>query len=906
MDEYKSTLTDELGCDQYQGWYYSPAIPLKKRWNLFGLGSILDSMILTSYNFFILLLPDLFVKRKWIILLLLFFSSNAFLIGEDTLLDLSLYTIKHWDIYSGLCSDSITSIYQDSKGFLWIGTYDGVMRYDGRSFMIFDQTRTPGFVGHSANGFLEVESQLWIASGQGLIRYKDGAFQSYTKEDGLVSDHISAIAADEEGLLWIGTNQGLIFFDGSTFQVPLYDNVDPFAGRGISSMLFHPHRGLIVACTDGGLYVNGDTDPVLVNDTGDLRITTIRFGTKEIIAGDRSGGFFRLQNSGNIQYEKVSEESIRDISAGREGFWIITSSELIYLREENITRIASSDVDFGMLKSVPKAIEFDRSGNIWIGTRSGGLYLLGPSRFRSFNYLNGLPESTVNSIAEYPEGTFWIGTDTGLYCRNDDGMMQNGLTRYLAGERIKHLQASRGMLYVSTLSGKGVVTWDGQTFGQIDQEDGLPHRVVKKTITDSRGNLWISTSAGVVSISSWGEWNLYNRKTGFISDEIYDLFEDQEGRIWISTVEDGLIRMESNGVYQRFSEREGLTGEMVFSVRQDLQGDYWVSTASGLFLIRRDDTIYPITYEQGLPYLYIYSIEAVEDSLYFTSVKGFSVASLKEVKETALGLRDFFELDHYDWNSGLSASPNALSWLYIDSRKRVWIPTHKGADCFLQDGAIQTSGRFPPRITKAETPDQTFLDPEYLEYEGTLDYLSLFAAQPGYFGVPDLEYRLVPYQDFWLPLPEAGIAKYTKLNPGAYTFQIRSLEGDATSSSINELPIRIKRSLNPLYFLLPVLLFFFSPLLLLKRNKSSQNRPDWSGIKDSYKLTERELEILKLLSSGKRDKEIAQKAGCAISTVSNTLSRIYKKTGTGGRSDLVLLIHQKVKNSTGKVKNSTP
>lgn len=842
------------------------------------------------------------MKWKWGIALFFILNAVSYLSGESAVLDLSLYNIKHWNIYSGLCSDSISSIYQDSKGFLWIGTYDGVMRYDGTRFLPFDQTGTPGFTGHSANDFLELDERLWIASGQGMISYSGGVFRSYTRNEGLVSDHISAMAADNEGVLWIGTNQGLMFFDGVRFQIPLHEKGDLFTGRSISSMAFHPHWGLTVACTDGGLYVNCDTDPSLVAGTKNLRIASIHSDRDEMVAGDRSGGILRLQLSGSIQYERISNETIRDICAGSDDLWLVSSSELINVREGMITKISSSDVDFGMLKSVPKVIQLDRSGNIWIGTRSDGLYALSPSKFKSYNYLNGLPESTVNTITEFPEGTFWIGTDTGLYCKTDAQMIQNELTRYIGGERIKHLQSSNGVLYVSTLSGKGVVSWDGKSLGHISPEDGLPHRVVKKTMMDSRGNLWISTSAGVVSISSRGEWRLYNRDTGFISDEIYDLFEDREERIWITTVEDGLVRIESSGVYQRFSDREGLTGEMVFSVRQDFQGDFWVSTSSGLFLIRRDDSIYPVEFDQGLPYLYIYTAEPVDDVLYFTSVKGFSLASLSQVKETALGRRASFDLEHYDWNSGLSASPNALSWLYVDKQQRVWVPTHKGVDCFLGDTAFEKSALFPPLITKAETLKGTILDPEYLEYEGDLDYLSLYVALPGYEDVSALEYRLVPYQDFWRPLSGTGIAQYTKLNAGEYTFQLRNTGKSSIDTNMSELTILVRRSPDRLFFLLLILPVVLLVTILFTVKKHAYNQtPDWPGIKEAFKLTDRELEILKLLSTGKRDKEIAQEAKCAISTVSNTMSRIYKKTGASGRSDLVLLIHQKVKNSTGKV-----
>jgi len=845
------------------------------------------------------------LRTPALVIIFSFFTIFSGFTDETDPLDLSAYHLQHWDIYSGLCSDSITALFQDSSGFFWIGTYDGVMRFDGREFMTFDQSNTPGFTGHSANQFIEYQNQIWMASGQGIICYSRGQFKSYTRNEGLTSNHVNALVHDNGGQLWAGTHQGLQFFDGSAFQIPLYTHGDPFAGRSISSMLYHPLLGLTASCTDGGLYIHCETEPELVDHTEEKQISKMALYQGKIFAGDREGRLYELQSSGLKYLTFLEGGSLRDLQASLAGLWAITSSDLYRLEDGKILRITREHRDYVISEQVLKVLSLDSSGNIWLGTRSGGLYRFSPSRFRNFDLHNGLSGATVNSVAELPEGTFWIATDDGLYGLKNHRYIENELTDFLAGERIKHLQASNGTLYLSTLSGKGVVIWDGQNISQIDSRSGLPHRVVKKTLKDSHGNLWISTSSGVVSISAEGPWTVYNKDNGFISDEIYDLFEDSQGRIWISTVEDGLIRMEPNGSYQRFSEREGLTGEMVFSIRQDYQGDFWVSTSSGVFLIRKDDSLYPLSMKQGLPYLYVYSIEPLEEKLYIASVKGFSVASLEEVKETALGYREAFTLNHYDWNNGLLSSPNALSWLFPDSEGRIWIPTHGGVSCFLPDSLEEGSNGFSPRVVKAETLEQAFLDPERLELNGRVESLSLYAAVPGAPVETTLEYRLTPYQDLWMPLPSSGRTIYFKLKPGNYRFEMRITADREPSGEISSLPIRIKPE-NTWRFLLFLLVI---PIILLPfylRKLPGDNRTDWQGIRLEYKLTERELEILKHLSSGKRDKEIAREIGCAISTVSNTLSRIYKKTETAGRSDLILLVHKKVKKSTDEVENSTP
>ena len=121
------------------------------------------------------------------------------------------YSTQHLDIYSGLSSDSITEVFQDSQGYIWIGSYDGIMRFDGSDIEVFDSYTTKNLKAHSARCFREKDSELWIASGQGLILYNDSQFTTYTKDDGLLSNSVSALAFDSRNRLWIGCNQGLQF-----------------------------------------------------------------------------------------------------------------------------------------------------------------------------------------------------------------------------------------------------------------------------------------------------------------------------------------------------------------------------------------------------------------------------------------------------------------------------------------------------------------------------------------------------------------------------------------------------------------------------------------------------------------------------------------------------------------------
>lgn len=820
-------------------------------------------------------------------------------------MDFSTYTLNHWDIYSGLNSDSITAIYEDSKGYIWIGSYDGIMRFNGREFIHFDESNTKGIIGHSGNIFFEDGTDLWIGTGQGLLLYRGGVFKTFTKESGLLSNNIGTISRDNSGNLWIGTNQGLqIFLDGE-FITPDYNTKNPFTGRAVNFIAYHNTLGLVVSCTDGGVYVNSQDNPTLIYGSMAIQVSALIVKNNPII-GTRSGKLYQITSNGLIAFIPlpVVDSSVRDIFYKDGSIWVVTTKGLYKLNQDNTLYILQNDINYGILDNVPKHILEDSRGNIWIGTRSGGLYALSPSPFITYNQNNGLTSNSVNSVAEFPKNRYWFATDNGIHYKDEFGFKENKLTDFLQGIRIKHLNATEDRLYISTISDHGVVVWDGESIKTISKEQGIPHKVVKKTVLDKKGNLWVSTSNGVVSISPDDELKIYNKSNGFLSNEIYDIFVDTSNRVWVTTVTDGLLRIEENGSYQRFSEREGLIGEMVFSIREDIQGDFWVSTASGGFLIRADDTIFPLTYKHGLPYLYIYNAQPLKENIYFTSVKGFSIASLKDVKDVAIGLKNNFDSKLLNWKNGLAGSPNALSWLYIDSYENIWIPTHKGVSSYKTGNEHDTNPGIDVTIyiEKIITVNKTVQDPTKKFIGKPTEYLKLHYSIPGLGYRPvSFSYFLEGYSKNWSDYTMDYEATYTNVTHGKYNFKIKAFDKFFNEIAYNEIEIEIERETLPLTpILIVILLFAFTCGFFIYRKKvkditNRKSRLDWEQIQKEYKLSPRELEVTKLVVSGKKDKEIAVELTCAVSTVSNTLSRIYSKTSTGGRYELIKVISTKIR-----------
>ena len=726
------------------------------------------------------------------------------------------YTVRNWNIFSGLPSDSITMLYQDSKKYIWIGTFEGLIRYNGRSFRTFDATTTPGFDAHSAHYMLEDgDGALWIGTeNEGLARFSDGGFTMFTIRDGLPSNGVKALEIEEAGTLWVGTNQGLVQYAKDGFAPPEYPERNPFTGRQVNFLFKDPRFGLVAACSDGGLYVHSDSFPEPIPEMEDLQVSAAARGSDGIIwIGTRQGRVFLLDENGLDERTDlyIPRNQIRDIHAdGRSGdVWIAGNSGLFRIENGGNGSISFLDNEHSALRYLPKAVLEDHEGNLWIGTRSGGLFALIPSAFRSYGKDAGLTDATVNSAASDSQRRYWIAADDGFYCLENNRFVNNSATELLSGVRVKHVAAAGGRVYVSTISPMGAVIIDigergnAEEITYLNQEAGLPSSVVKKTLLDSSGKLWISTSNGFAVYETDGEITVYNKDTGFPSNEIYDLFEDSRGRIWISTAEDGLFRFEENGSYTRFTQEHGLSGEMVFSVYEDKTGRFWISTAVGVFVMETDDSIYPLTYGQGLPYLYVYNAVPVDDEVWFTSVRGAARASLSDAVDAALGIKETFSVEAYGIDDGLLATPNALSWPYISPDNTIWIPTHRGISVYDPKVYVYSAEEWPLYIEKLTIDgDEYPAGAELPSMKKEVDRLRFHFAALSYSESHRVRYsyRLEGYESAWSAPASEPSAVYTQIQPGEYLFSLRAYDDSGNMKGETALSF----SIEPVFYQTPL------------------------------------------------------------------------------------------------------
>ena len=392
------------------------------------------------------------------------------------------FVVETYDVSDGLLPGVISAIYQDSKGDLWIGSWSGVSRFDGKQFQNF--TMNNGFPSQNVGSIAEDdEGNLWFGSWDGVIRYDGKTFQKFTKQEGLRSNLVYSILKRSSGELWFGTNQGIMRYDGKQFH-----NVES----------------------------EFDVGPIIENKAGNLW-----FGT-------RYNGIFKYDGKSFQQFTEkdgLIDNNVLEILEDRAGnLWFGSYGGVSRYNGNTFYKFfAGGDKGFPMT-SVRSILE-DSSGNLWF-TGHEGLCEYDGKQFKLYTVEDGLPTNQTREVIEDWEGNIWIGTlDAGIV------RLERNFQNLDPGNPIKDKD---GNIWCSQSSGI-VSKYDGRIFQpHLTQKDGIPNDA-KLQYIDTSGNLWLQAPRGIWKYD--GE-----RITTYLSDGIPPnaslVYIDSSGNLWLNSDND--------------------------------------------------------------------------------------------------------------------------------------------------------------------------------------------------------------------------------------------------------------------------------------------------------------------------------------------------------------------------------
>lgn len=696
-----------------------------------------------------------------------------------------------WNVEDGLPQSTPRAITQTRDGYLWVGTFNGLARFDGIRFTSYTVANTPELVSDGISVLREDrDGRLWIGTrAGGLVFYRNGRFASVHADDGVSPTEITCLLEAPDGTLWVGTGQGLYRHRGGKLArvpIPSLAAHEPITGLSLAEdgSLWLGTQIRVVSVRDGALVHSVPTPKSVYTITGDragnvwvvfeagglARIETrtatltpqpfasrpnaIHEGREGVLWFGTFHGDIReatgAQRTNFLQRLRLSERGVTALFQDREGNWWagVTDTGLCRLREKTVHMYASKD---GLETASIASLWQDRSGRIWVGTFGKGLHRWNGAGFEQVPVGSGV--FNITTLAETPDGAMWLGTFGGnMYRRRGTDDFQ---VAWEMGIRFRASYADRqGGLWLAHERGGCQYHKDGEVTS-FTSRDGLANDHVFAFAQDARGDVWIGTLQGLSRVRD-GKIDSFTREDGLGGNEIQALFVDSRGVLWAGSSGGGLTRHE-NGRFTALHSQHGLVNNRIVQIIEDDDANLWLGSGAGIMRIQlaelddfaagRRDSVHPAVFrrEEGMGSIESGSgfqpscLKTREGQLWFATGSGIAVIDPKYIGTPS------------------APPPLHIEQLVVDGRI---------LDSASRDGEEPGSGTpaaRPPVISRIAIPP----GPQRIEFR----YTGVDLTAPG---TVRFQYRLEGFDADWIHAGSRREATYTRVPPGQYRFHVRA------------------------------------------------------------------------------------------------------------------------------------
>jgi ligand-binding sensor domain-containing protein/serine phosphatase RsbU (regulator of sigma subunit) len=724
----------------------------------------------------------------------LFLGVSSTLLALDPEKAITQYSVQILDIEGGLPANSVYAVRQTLDGYIWIGTSDGLVRFDSLNFELFNKRKISKLMDNDIRALYEDRNgTLWIGTDSGgLTRYKEGKFTTYLIKDQITLTGIRAIEEDRWGNLWIGSiKKGLTCLSNGEFinytsENGLPDNSVIFIHKdGNDDLWITTYGGIAKLLKPGIFQIHGSQDRLFHK-----RIKTVCLYEADrgnLWIGTGGCGLFRFKKGKLAAYgaeEGIPNQTINYLYRDRENnLWIGTDGGGLTRMSKGVLSTLPGGKD-GLASGRVYSIYEDREGSLWVGTIDGGLHQIKDGKFTTFTTREGLAHDNVYCIHEDRVGCLWIGTEAGL-------------TRLKKGKVITKLTTGTGLLdnrVVCLFDDLNRCLWIGTWGGlhmfkdgklsYLTKKDGLSDNRVKWILGDRWGNTWIGTENGLNRFeNSSGKITVFTTKEGLSSNSIEFLFEDSRGNLWIGT--DTGLNCIREGIINIDNLVSGLEDSRFRCAYEDKEGTLWLGTDSGLIRsMEKKTTLYTVQY--GLVESNVYSIlEDDKGYLWLAGQNGISRIKKKELEDFAAGRVDRLVPDSYDEKDGMKSR-----WCTGAGCKtqdgRFWFPTTVGVTT-IDPNNIKTNNIAPVIFIK-----KLVVDGESVKMKENENQDKPLSLSPGkkrlefyYTSVSFINPRKIKfklqlkgYDRDWVHMGTTRSTTYTGLKPGYYTFIVTACNTD--------------------------------------------------------------------------------------------------------------------------------
>lgn len=687
------------------------------------------------------------------------------------------YRFDSWTTDNGLPQVSINHILQTRDGFLWFSTFGGLVRYDGLRFQVFASGNTKGIKTSRFGQMLEDrDGNLWISTeGQGVTRYKDGKFATYTTDNGLPANVIQRLDAGSNGALILTSNNSLVQWNGESFTPYV-----PAENEPVQNIVYRSPGGAIWYLEDSHLrkFENGQVTVDFVPEFKVLRAFEDSGGRVWMAATDRNELF--MLKDGELRtyaekdgFSKYRYGSIREDPQGK--IWFGTGAGLFCFSDGKFTRFTMAD---GLISDFINNSYQDREGTIWVGSGSG-LNRMTKRTISAYSMKDGLASDNIYPIYQDRKERIWIGSWPGLSVY-ENGVFRNVRERFqLGADNVSALFEDReGGIWVGTWSGKIKREINGQVTSYLSSNELGSLRIIYQ---DRAGTMWFGTTKGLVKFEN-GTYTAFSTKDGLAGKEVIVIHEDRAGQLWIGS-EGGLAKYK-DGTFTRFTEKDGILGNMIRSIYEDKAGVLWIGTYdSGLYRLK-DEQFTHYTTEDGLFDNGAFQIiEDNHENFWISCNLGIYRVKKSELNELAAGQLQKISAIPYNKLDGMlnSECNGGMQPAGIMTRSgHIWFPTQKGI-AVVNPETVPFNAQPPPVVIES-----LLIDTKPVEFNSTVkvqpEQTNLEIHYSGLsFINPELvkfKYKLDGLDTDWIDAGTRRTAYYPHLPPGKYRFTVTAANRD--------------------------------------------------------------------------------------------------------------------------------
>jgi ligand-binding sensor domain-containing protein/two-component sensor histidine kinase len=740
----------------------------------------------------------------------------------------------HLTLSDGLVHDIITAIVQDSSGFIWIGTEDGLMKYDSYNFTVLKNN--PEIKSSLRDDwitklFVDSKGRIWIGTSAGIDRYDKHSssfvhYQLPVKSSGNEAEGVALIYEDSENKLFIYTNKsGLCLYDESRdkFYKTNFTNRIENLIKGYITFVFQDSEGTYWICSteeillwkiDGSFSYHKLNHPDTFDSPYQEIFDVAEDSENNIWIGSKGGLTKFIRKTGRIKnyysipnnpYSLCHSTVLKLFIDSNNNLWLGTFEGLNkYIPESDRFISYKHDPNDNYSLSANRIYDLfeDGAGTLWIGTYKGGISKIDPvmNRFTYYGHNPSVPGSIsghiIRSIIKDKKGVLWIGTAGAGLNRYDNKNRKFRHYKYSPGNP-NGLQSNSVLWILDDSKGR---TWfanpdaglslyipatDGFQTIKANNSNGLKSNKITIIYEDKEGDFWVGTE----------DWGLYKfnpstyRFTYFLLDpsqekiNIHSVFQDSEKKLWVGSFGGGLFKVDKKtNEIKKYLNNPGnpgsISSNVIYSISEDRKNRLWVSTfRGGLNLYNKETDDFTVIKEKdGLPSNYVKAAIADKNNLLWLPTNRGLVKFNPENNE----MRIYNEKDGLRSNDFLSGAH------FIDEEGQIYAGGSKGFISFHPE-TLKESGYMPPVVlTNFKLFDEPFPSTEQLSElkEVKLDYDQNFfsfefaALEYSAHNKNRYAYMLEGVDRDWVYSGKRRFASYTHIEPGKYTFKVKTANSD--------------------------------------------------------------------------------------------------------------------------------